>query len=82
MRRKNDISEAVFWKHLADTLLENAGIDKSSFYKKIKPIKYVWDIKDINKISEEIRKATQDKTQYIKSGFSEVLYKFKNNRVQ
>ena len=74
---KNILNEAFFWKHLADTLLENSGINKELFYKKIKPIKSIWDIENVDKVSKDIVKAARDKTGYVKENFVKILSDFK-----
>ena len=77
--KKDKISEAFFWKHLADTLLENSRIDKELFYRRIKPVKSIWDIRDVHKMSEDIKRAAQDKTQYLKDSFAKIISEFQNN---
>jgi hypothetical protein len=80
MRRNDVVSDAFFWKHLADTLLENAGINKELFYQRIKPVKSIWDIRDLDKMSLDIKKAAQNKTQFIKENFAKIISESKNNK--
>ena len=83
MRRNRafeEVNEAFFWKQLADTLLEYSDIDKEKFYKKVKPIKYVWDMDDLGQVSEEVMKASRDKTRYIKQSFEKIILNFKKGR--
>ena len=71
--RNNTVDEAFFWKYLADALLEHSRIDKKLFYEKIKPVKSVWDIENINKVSEDIVIAAKDKTSYVKESFIKII---------
>ena len=75
--RNNIVDDAFFWKQLADKLLENLDIDKEMFYKKIEPVKAVWDIRGIQSLSKDIKRASQNKTSYIKTSFSEIIHQFK-----
>ena len=75
------ISEALFWKLLADILLENDGINKKAFYKKIEPVKSVWhNTKDIDEMPEDARKIVRRKTQYIRRNFVKIISELKNDR--
>ena len=78
--KNNTVNEAFFWKYLADALLEHSRIDKKLFYEKVKPVKSVWDIENINKVSEDIVIAAKDKTSYVKESFMKIISDLKNDK--
>lgn len=78
--KKNIINEAFFWKHLVDALLEYSKIDKKLFYDKIKPVKAVWDMENIDKVSEDVVRAAKDKTKYLKESFVKIISNLKNDK--
>jgi len=76
---KNDaINEAFFWKHLADTLLEHSNIDKELFYERLEPVKAIWDIDNIDIVTQDILKASRNKTSYVKESFNRILLNLKS----
>ncbi len=75
--KKDILNEAFFWKHLTDVLLEHSSIDKELFYKKIEPVKTVWDINGIENVSsEEVIRASKDKTIFVKESFTRIISDF------
>lgn len=76
---KNNLNEAFFWKNLADTLLDYSKLNKELFYRKLEPIKSVWDIQDVEKLSRDIEKAAKNKTRFIKESFSKIIFEIDNN---
>ena len=78
--KNNTVNEAFFWKYLADALLEHSRTDKKLFYEKIKPVKSVWDIENIDKVSEDIVIAAKDKSSYVKESFMKIISDFKNDK--
>ncbi len=70
---KGLVTEALFWKHLSDTLLDSQGIDKERFYRKIGPIKERWDLEITKSASLEILNFSQKRRQHLQQDFSEVI---------
>lgn len=77
--KKNFLNDALFWKFLVDSLLEDANINKDSFYRKIEPIKSVWDLGGKIKTSEELKKVSQNNTRFIKKNFFKLISEFKEH---
>jgi hypothetical protein len=76
--KRNMVNEAFFWKHLSDVFIEHLRIDKRLFYEKVKPVKSVWDIENIDKVSEGILRAAKDKTSYVKENFIKIISDLEN----
>ena len=76
--RKNFLNEAIFWKYLADSLLEYENINKDSFYRKIEPLRSAWEVGGKIRTSEEIKKNSQNNTRFIKKNFFKILSEFKD----
>ena len=70
---KENVREAFFWKHLADTLLDHYRIDKKVFYNKVNSVKSVWDIKDLERISDDVLEAARSKEKYVKRNFVRII---------
>ncbi|HLG25128.1 MAG TPA: hypothetical protein VI564_09420 [Candidatus Nanoarchaeia archaeon] len=77
---KETVREAFFWKHLADTLLEHYSIDKKAFYTRVRKVKSVWDIKDLDGISDDVLEAARGKEKYVKKNFAKILTEIENMR--
>jgi hypothetical protein len=70
---RKEINEAFFWKYLADAFIEHLKIDKKSFYGRVKSVKSVWDIEDIDRVSKDLTRAAKDKTLYVKESFGKII---------
>jgi hypothetical protein len=77
---KSSINEAFFWKHLTDVFIEHLKLNKKVFYEKVKPVKSIWDIENIDKISEDVVKAAKNKTNYVKENFMKIISDLENSK--
>lgn len=68
------LQEAFFWKHLADTLLDEKGINKKVFYSRIGPLHKAWGVETkMLIVYPDIRRKCEESTSRVKNNFRRIL---------